>query len=103
MRRIERNSDSSLRCPALAKLKYRILHDIVDKHIHWLLLKKCVLPSGNKWYNHVPIVVIKRDDGKITIYWKETIKNYKKVSYNRPDVVKTEREDNTWYIVEASY
>ena len=26
-------------CPVLAKSKYRIRHDIVYKHVHWLLLK----------------------------------------------------------------
>ena len=35
-------------CPGLAKSKYRILHDIVGKHMHWLLLKKYVIPTGNK-------------------------------------------------------
>ena len=52
-------------CPVLAKLKYRIQHDIVAKHIHWLLLKKHWIPSGNKWYSHVPNVVTKTDDGKV--------------------------------------
>ena len=35
-------------CPVLAKSKYRIRHDIVGKHIHWLLPKKDGIPTGNK-------------------------------------------------------
>ena len=35
-------------CPVLAKSKYRIRHDIVGKYIHWLLLKKYGIPTGNK-------------------------------------------------------
>ena len=35
-------------CPVLAKSKYRIRHDIVRKHIHWLLRKKHWIPTGNK-------------------------------------------------------
>ena len=54
--------------PVLAKLKYRIRHDIEDKHIHSLLLKKYGILAGNEWYSHVPNVVIERGDGKITIY-----------------------------------
>ena len=41
-------------CPVLAKLKYRIRHDIAGKHIHCLLLKKYGIPAGNEWYSHVP-------------------------------------------------
>ena len=87
-------------CPVLAKSKYRIRHDIVGKHIHWLLLKKHGIPTGNKWYSHVPNVVTETDDGKVTIYWDKPIKTDRKVSYNRPDVVVIDREENTWYIVD---
>ena len=84
-------------CPMLAKLKYRIQHDIGGKHIHWLLLKKHGIPTGNKWYSHVPNVVTETDDGKVTIYWDKPIKTDRKVSYNRPDVIVIYREENTWY------
>ena len=87
-------------CPVLAKSKYRIRHDIVGKHMHWLLLKKHGIPTGNKWYSHVPNVVTETDDGKVTIYWDKPIKTDRKVSYNRPDVVVIDREENTWYIVD---
>ena len=56
----------------------------MGKYIHWLLLKKYGIPTGNKWYNHVPNVVLERDDDKVTIYW------------DKPDVVKVDREENTW-------
>ena len=56
----------------------------MGKYIHWLLLKKYGIPTGNKWYNHVPNVVTEKDDGKVTIYW------------DKPDVVKVDREKNTW-------
>ena len=55
-------------CPLLAKSKYRIRHDIVGKHIHWLLLKKHRITTGNLRYSHVPNVVTEIDDGKVTIY-----------------------------------
>ena len=54
--------------PVLTKLKYRIRHDIVGKHIHRLLLKEHGIPTGNKWYSHVINVVTETDDGKVTIY-----------------------------------
>ena len=79
-------------CPVLAKSKYRIRHDVIGKHIHWLLLKKHGTPTGNKWYSHVPNVV--------TIYWDKPTKTDRKVSYNKPDVVVICREENTWYIVD---
>ena len=87
-------------CPVLAKLKYRIRHDIVGKHIHWLLLKKYGMPTGNKLYIHVPNVVTERDDDKVTIYWDKRIKTDRKVCYNRPDVVVIDREKNTWYVMD---
>ena len=87
-------------CSVLAKLKYRIRHDIVGKNFHWLLLKKPGIPTGNKWYSHIPNVVIETDDRKVTIYWDKPIKTDRKVSYNRPDVVVIDREENTWYIVD---
>ena len=80
-------------CPVLAKSKYQIRHDIVGKHIHWLLLKKYEIPTGNKWYSHVPNVVTETDDGKVTIYWDKPIKTDRKVKYNRPDVVVIDREE----------
>ena len=86
--------------PVLAKSKYQIQHDIVGKHIHWLLCKKHGIPTGNKWYSHVPNVVTETDDGKVTIYWDKPIKTDRKVSHNRPDVVVIDREENTWYIVD---
>ena len=35
-------------CPVLAKFRYRIRQDIVGKHIHWFLLSKNGVPTGNK-------------------------------------------------------
>ena len=87
-------------CPVLTKSKYRIRHDIVGKHIHWLLLKKHGIPTGNERYGNVPNVVTQTDDGKVTICWYKPIKTDRKVSYNRPDVVVIDREENTWYIVD---
>ena len=63
--------------PVLTKWKYQIRYDIVSKHIHWLLLME---------YG--------------TIYWDKSIKTDRKVSYNRPDVVAIDRDENTWYIVD---
>ena len=87
-------------CPVLAKSKYRIRHDIVGKHIHWLLLKKHRIPTGNLRYSLVPNVITETDDGKVTIYWDKPIKTDRKGSYNRPDMVVIDREENTWYIVD---
>ena len=87
-------------CPVLAKSKYQTRHDTVGKHIHSLLLKKHVILKGNKWYSHVPNVATETDDGKVTIYWDKPIKTDRKVSYNMPDVVVIDREENTWYIVD---
>ena len=72
---------------------------MVGKHIHWLLLKKHGIPTGNKWYSHVPNVVTETNNGKVTIYCNKPVKIDRKVSYNRPDVVVIDREENTWYIV----
>ena len=55
------------------------------------------IPAGNEWYSHVPNAVTERDDGKVTIYWDKSIKTGRKVSYNMPDVVVIDREENTWY------
>ena len=73
-------------CPVLAKLEYQIRLDIVGKYIHWLLLKKFEIPTGNKWYGHVSNVVTETDDGKVTTYWDKPIKAASKVKYNKPDV-----------------
>ena len=84
-------------CPMSAKWKYRIRHDIVGKQIHWLLLKKSRILARNEWYSHVPNVVTERDGDKVTFYWDKPIKTDWQVSYNRPDVVVIDREENTWY------
>ena len=73
---------------------------VLAKHIHWLLLKKHRVPTGNKWYSHASNVVTETDHGKVTIYWDKPIKADRKVSYNRLDVVVIDREENTWYIVD---
>ena len=65
-----------------------------------MLIKKYEIPTGNKWYSHVPNVVTETDDGKVTIYWDKPIKTDRKVKYNRPDVVAIDREENMWYIVD---
>ena len=85
--------------PVLTKWKYQIRYDLVSKHIHWLLLKEYGIPAGSEWYSHVPNVLTERDDVKVTIYWDKSIKADRKVSYNRPDVVAIDREENAWYIV----
>ena len=87
-------------CPALAKSKYRIRHDIVGKYIHWLLLKKHGIPTRNKCYSHALNVVTKTDDVKVAMCWDKPIKTDRKVNYNKPDVVVIDREENTWYIVD---
>ena len=88
-------------CLALSKPKYIIRDDIVGKHIQCLLLKKYGIPAANEWHNHVLNVVTDRDDDKITIYSDKPIKTDKKVSYsyNRPDVVVIDREEDTSYIL----
>ena len=86
--------------PMLVKSKYRNRHDIVGKHIHWLLLKRHEIPTGNKWYSHAPNVVTETYDGQVTIYWDKPIKTDRKGSYNRPDVVVIDRKESTWYIVD---
>ena len=68
----------------------------MGKHVHLLLLKKHGIPTGNKWCYHVPNVVTETDDGKVTIYRDKPIKNDRKVSYNRPDVKVTDKEEKTW-------
>ena len=45
-------------CPVLVKSEYWIRHGIMGKHIHWLLLKKDGIPTGNKWYSQVPNQVL---------------------------------------------
>ena len=72
----------------------------MGKYIHWLLLKKFEIPTGNKWYGHVSNVVTETDDGKVNIYWNKPIKAPSKVKYNRPDVEVIDREENMWYIVD---
>ena len=57
-----------------------------------MLLKKYGIPTGNNWCSHVPNVVT--DDGKETIYWDKPIKTDRKKSYNRPNVVVIDRDDN---------
>ena len=79
----------------LAKSKYQIRHDIVGKEIHWFLLKKHGIPTGNNI--HVPNVATETDDGKVTMYWGRPIKTDRKVNYSKPDVVVIDRE-NAWYI-----
>ena len=83
----------------LSQSKYRIQHDIVDKQIHLLLLKKHGIPTGNKWCCHAPNVVAETDDGKVKIYQDKPIKNDRKVSYNRSDPIVVDREENTWHNV----
>ena len=34
------------------------------------------------------------------MYWNKPIRTDRKVSYNRPDVVVIDREENTWYEVD---
>ena len=87
-------------CPVLAKSKYQIRHDMVSKHIHWLLLKKNGISTGNKWYSHVPNIVTGTDDGKVTIYWDKPIKTDRKVSYNTRDMAVIDSEENTWFIAD---
>ena len=87
-------------CPVFAKLKCQIRHDIVGKRTHLLLLKIHGIPTGNKWYSHVPNVVTETDNGKVTIYWGKAIKTERKVSYNRQDMVVIDRVQNAWYILD---
>ena len=64
------------------------------------MLKKSGILARNEWYSHVPNVVTERDGDKVTFYWDKPIKTDWQVSYNRPDVVVIDREENTLYIVD---
>ena len=97
--------DVSPMCRLCGESSETVMHlssgcNVLAKHIHWLLLKKHRVPTENKWYSHVSNVVTETDHGKVTIYWDKPIKADRKVSYNRPDVVVIDREENTWYIVD---
>ena len=72
----------------------------MSKYIHWLLLKKHGIPTGNNWYTHVPSVVTETNGGKVTVYLDKLLKTDRKVSYSRPDVVVIDREESMWYIVD---
>ena len=73
----------------------------MGKHSHWLLLKKHRIPTGNKWYSHVPNVVTETED-----VWQsnnlldKAIKTDRKVNHNRPDMIVIDREEHIWYIVD---
>ena len=68
-----------------------------------MLLKKHRIPTGNKWYSHVSNVITEANNAKVTIYWEKLKKTDLKVSYNRPDVVVIDREENMWYIVNFAF
>ena len=68
-----------------------------------MLLKKHRIPTGNKWYSHVSNVITEANNAKVTIYWEKLKKTDWKVSYNRPDVVVIDREENMWYIVNFAF
>ena len=67
-----------------------------------MLLKNYEIYTTNKWYSHVPNVVTKRDDGKVTIYSGKPIKIDRKMSYYRSDVQVIDMDKNMWYIVDSA-
>lgn len=87
-------------CTILAGTRYLARHDIVGKHIHWLILKKYGIPTESKWYQHVPQTVTESTDGSVVIFWNKPIHTDRKVAHNKPDIVVIERKEKKWYIID---
>ena len=87
-------------CTVLAGTRYLVRHDIVGKHVHWLILKKYDIPVGGTWYQHVPQTVTESSDGNVVIYWNKPIQTDRKVAHNKPDIVVIERKERRWFIID---
>ena len=84
----------------MAGSRYLARHDIVGKHIHWLLLQKYGIPVADKWFQHVPQTVTEGCGGDVVVYWNKPITTDRKVAHNKPDVVVIDKKENKWTIID---
>ena len=61
-----------------------MIHDNVDKMLHWKLCKKWGFNKAEKWYIHKPEKV--SDPENCKILWDFPIQTDKTLEHNRPDV-----------------
>ena len=61
-----------------------MIHDNVDKMLHWKLCKKWGFNKAEKWYIHKPEKV--SDPENCKILWDFPIQTDKTLEHNRPDI-----------------
>ena len=51
----------------LAATQYMARHDSLAKIVHWWLCQVSSLPYSDKWWDHVPLPVVKDADTKVLL------------------------------------
>ena len=70
--------------PELAKTEYLPRHDKAASYLHWNICKELNVNVEEKWYEHEPQTVTKRDN--ITILWDMPIQTDREIKANRPEL-----------------
>ena len=85
------------RCSKLAQQEYKRRHDNDARVVHWDLLGKCGFSRVDKWFEHQPETVLENNDYKLL--WYYNIQTDHQISARRPDLVVTNKQQQTCQII----
>ena len=71
-------------CTKLAQREYKKRHAKVTLRVHWEISRRYSLESGEEWYEHQPLPVMKND--QIKLMWNNTVITDSRIQHNRPDI-----------------
>jgi hypothetical protein len=80
-------------CLVLAKEQYIQRHERACVQIHFNICKEIGVKFNNEhWYEYVPKLVEKSDEGKVTMLWNQQAQTYRTMHNHKPDIIMRDKE-----------
>ena len=84
-------------CETLAQKEHKRRHDNVAKKVHWDFCKKNELEHTEKWYEHVPEIVVENEEVKVL--WDINVQFDNLIEARRPDIIVIDKKERKGMIV----
>ena len=87
-------------CPELAKNEYIQRHDSTASYIHWKVSQNYNIMTADRWYEHKPETVAKRE--QTTILWNMPIHTDREIAANKPDIINRDHTNQRCQIIDMA-
>ena len=87
-------------CSKFAQKEYKRRHDCVARALHWDLCRVYDIQTTQKWYEHQPEGVLKKENVKIL--WDFNIHADEEIQARRPDIVVHDKSNKSCYVIDVA-